>query len=84
MGHFCLFSIDKNASYVSVLDPLSVWSSSSESELIRTHSMHLKLQIIGIYLNKALALAQPGMPIYFSGHVNHQLVFQKVRAGEYL
>jgi hypothetical protein len=60
MGHFCLFSIDKNASYVSVLDPLSVISSSSESELIRTHSMQLKLQRIGIYLNEALALAQPG------------------------
>jgi hypothetical protein len=60
MGHFCLFSIDKNAAYVSVLDPLSVISSSFESELIQTHSMQLKLQRIGIYLNEALALAQPG------------------------
>jgi hypothetical protein len=60
MGHFCLFSIDKNASFVSVLDPLSIISSSSESELIRTHNMQLKLQRIGIYLNEALALAQPG------------------------
>jgi hypothetical protein len=59
MGHFFLFSIDKNASVLSVLDPLSVLSLSSESELIQTHSMQLKLQRIGIYLNEALALAQP-------------------------
>jgi hypothetical protein len=60
MGHFSLFSIDKNASYVSVLDPLSILSSSSESKLVQTHNMQLKLQRIGIYLNDALALAQPG------------------------
>jgi len=59
MGHFNVFSIDKQDSCVSVLDPYSVLPS-PESKMIRNHNMQLKLQRIGIYLDYALALAQPG------------------------
>ena len=59
IGHFTLFSIDKHASSVSVLDPLSV-SPSPESNIIRDYNMIVKFQRISFYLNDALALAQPG------------------------
>jgi hypothetical protein len=58
-GHFNLFSIDKQASSVSILDPLSVFPS-LESKMVRSHNLQLKLQRIAIYLSDALALAQPG------------------------
>jgi hypothetical protein len=67
MWHFNLFSIDKHASSVCVIYPLSV-PPSLESKMIWSNNMQLKLQIISIYLSDTLALAQPG-------HVDHQLVF---------
>jgi hypothetical protein len=42
MGHFNLFSIDNHASYVSVIDPISVLPL-LDSKIIRTHNMQLKL-----------------------------------------
>ncbi|CAM0950727.1 unnamed protein product [Alopecurus aequalis] len=56
-GHFILFSIDKDASRVYVMDPLSV--AASESKMTRKHDMELRLLRISIYLNDALAIAQP-------------------------
>jgi hypothetical protein len=59
VDHVSLFSIYKNAAYVPIRHPLFIFPS-SENKLIQTHSMQLKLQKIEIYINDALALAQPG------------------------
>ncbi|CAM0948989.1 unnamed protein product [Alopecurus aequalis] len=60
MGHFVLFSIDKEASCLYVLDPFSVATSPPDSKMTRKHNMELRLLRISIYLNDALAIAQPG------------------------